>query len=297
LPVRAVGTHIPGRPDRPFPPPPRGRPTLLTEGNVAGRALAGLGVALLIALAARRAGSLSTGGAAAATGVGTLAIAAGWRWGALLIAFFVSSTALSRWRRAEKERRVGGVVEKGGERDAVQVLANGGAFAVAALGALLWPSAWPPVAWAAAGAGALAAAAADTWATEVGTLAAGDPRTVLGWRRVPAGTSGAVSLSGTAAMVAGAGFVALCARALGYDASVAWAALGGGVAGAVADTLVGATVQRRRWCDRCAAPTERRIHDCGTPTRAAGGLAGIDNDAVNLLCGVVGAVVAGWWAR
>jgi hypothetical protein len=63
--------------------------------------------------------------------------------------------------RREKERRTGGVVAKGGERDARQVLANGGLFTLAALGSLLAPS---PL-WEAAGAGAIAAATADTWAT------------------------------------------------------------------------------------------------------------------------------------
>jgi uncharacterized protein (TIGR00297 family) len=250
-------------------------------------------VALAIALAARRARSLTDGGAAAATVVGTLAVAAGWAWGALLIAFFVSSTLLSRWRAADKERRTGAVVEKGGERDATQVLANGGVFAAAAAAMLLWPH----PAWAAAGAGALAAAAADTWATEVGTLARGRPRALLTWRPVAPGTSGAVSAQGTAAMLAGAAFVALAARLLGLPGDVAVAALAGGVAGAVADSLLGATVQARRWCDRCDSATERRVHDCGAATRHAGGIAAVGNDAVNVACGVVGAAVGWWCAR
>src|SRR5437870_3701993 len=98
--------------------------------SVATRAAAGAALALAIALAARRARALDASGAVAATALGTLAIAAGWTWGALLIAFFITGSALSRWKRDEKARRTGATVEKGGERDAWQVLANGGVFAL-----------------------------------------------------------------------------------------------------------------------------------------------------------------------
>ncbi|OYV65578.1 MAG: hypothetical protein B7Z72_12170, partial [Gemmatimonadetes bacterium 21-71-4] len=63
------------------------------------RLLCGLAVALLIAGAARRTRALSPSGAVAAALVGTAAVAAGWDWGALLVAFFLTSTLLSRVRR------------------------------------------------------------------------------------------------------------------------------------------------------------------------------------------------------
>src|SRR5215212_2431565 len=79
------------------------------DGNLANgvieRVLAGLLVAGTVALAARRAHALSFGGAAAAVVVGSFAVAAGWAWGALLIAYFVASIALSRLRGAEKAQR------------------------------------------------------------------------------------------------------------------------------------------------------------------------------------------------
>ena len=202
--------------------------------------------------------------------------------------FFVASTALSRLGAARKEARTSDVVAKGGERDAVQVLANGGLFAVAALLDVVAPS---PL-WRAAGAGALAAATADTWATEIGTLVGGEPRSILSGRLVPAGTSGGVTLAGTAASAAGALFVALVALALGWGAGAAAAAALGGVAGATADSLLGATVQARRWCDRCERGTERPVHGCGRPTRAVGGIRWLGNDAVNALCSLAGALLA-----
>lgn len=168
------------------------------------------------------------------------------------------------------------------------MLANGGLFAAAALLSLLFPS---PL-WPAAGAGALAAATADTWATEIGTLADRPPRSILSGDVVPPGTSGGVTLPGTLASVAGALFIALLALALGWGAQAALGALAGGVAGSTADSFLGATLQARRWCDRCDKGTERDLHACGEPTRLVGGVAWLGNDAVNALCALSGALSA-----
>ncbi len=251
------------------------------------RAIAGGLLAVSVTFVARRTHTLSTSGAVTATVVGTLAIAAGWSWGLLLLSLFVTASALSKLGARKKAELVGPVVQKGGERDVGQVLANGGIYAMAALGYLVFPS---PV-WYAAGVGALAASAADTWATEVGTLAGGDPVSIISARRVPPGTSGGVTLLGTVAGVGGALFIGAGATLANWPVPFAAAALGG-MAGALADSLLGAMVQARRWCDLCAKSTERLVHSCGTPTRHAGGVAGFDNDAVNAVCSGVGALVA-----
>jgi uncharacterized protein (TIGR00297 family) len=262
---------------------PRGAP-------MSGRLTAGLLVAAAIALAARRAGSLSGSGAVAATAVGVACVAAGWGWAALLIVYFLVAVLVSRAGAAEKTRRTGSIVAKGGRRDAAQVLSNGGLFALLALGAT---AADPPrsIALAAAALGALAASAADTFATEIGTLLGGTPRSLRTWRAVPPGTSGGVSAAGTLAMIAGAALVAVAARGLSLGGGLAAVTIGG-IAGALADSLVGATQQERRWCPRCNRATERRQHDCGAATELVGGLRWLDNDAVNLVATVVGAAVA-----
>lgn len=248
-------------------------------------ALGGL-LATGISVLARRAGSLAPGGAAAAVVVGTICIAAGWGWGALLVAFFVASSALSRLGLARKEAATGAVVAKGGERDARQVLANGGLFTAAALCSLVAP--WPG--WLVLGAGALAAATSDTWATEIGTLAGARTRSIVTGRVVPPGTSGGVTLAGIAAAVAGAAFVAGLAWLLGWPRP--GAILAGGVVGSTVDSLLGATIQARRWCDRCGVGTERELHPCGAATRHAGGLGWLDNDGVNIASALAGALAA-----
>jgi uncharacterized protein (TIGR00297 family) len=254
------------------------------------RAAGGFVVALAIAMLARRARSLSNDGAVAATVVGTAAVAAGWDWGALLVAFFVVSSALSRVGRQVKEARTDTVVAKGGERDALQVLANGGLFAVAAAAY----AAHPLVLWQVIGAGALAASTSDTWATEIGTLSADAPRSILTWRRVAPGTSGGVTVPGTVAAVGGAAFLGGMAAAVGWPLAVAGAAILGGIVGSTADSLIGATMQARRTCPQCNLATERLVHSCGARTTAAGGVAWLTNDGVNAVSSAIGAAASVW---
>ena len=249
-----------------------------------------IGISLAISLLARRARSLNTAGAAAATVTGALALLAGWRWGALLVVYFASASALSHFGAARKQGRTASVVEKGGSRDAWQVIANGGVFAVAAALAVVLPE--HESRWLALGIGALAASASDTWATEIGTLYGGTPRSILDWSSVPVGMSGGITVVGVLAAVAGAAFTGVAALALGWPLRIAMASVIGGIVGSTLDSLLGATLQQRRWCDRCNRATERVVHDCGTPTRPIGGLSVLNNDTVNVLCGLAGGLLA-----
>ena len=104
--------------------------------------------------------------------------------------------------------------------------------------------------------------------------------------------SGGVTLAGTIAAIAGAAFIALIAGVLGWPARVALSVFLGGIAGSTIDSLLGAALQTRRWCDHCARATERLIHDCGTATRHSRGLAWLSNDAVNFVCGAAGGLLA-----
>lgn len=252
------------------------------------RTAVGFALACAIALVARRMRALSSSGGIAAVVVGTATVAAGWSWAALLFAFFVTGSALSRAQRDNKLRRTESVVAKGGTRDAAQVLANGGLFALAALASLVAPA----IACMAIGGGALAAASADTWGTEVGTLSSRSPRLVTTWRRVAAGTSGGVTIAGLLASVAGGAFVGVMAWLVHWPLHVAVAATAGGCAGALADSFAGAALQSRRRCTRCGVLTERTVHTCGDVTQRIGGIPWLDNDGVNLLAGLTGAAVA-----
>lgn len=248
--------------------------------------------AIGIGFAGYRARALSWSGAFAAGIIGTVAVAAGWAWAVVLIGYFGVSTLLSKLGSHRKRARLAGVVDKTGARDATQVMANGFPFLLCGLLSLIQPSdeLFP---WVVAGAGSLAASAADTWATEIGTLVGQPPRSILTFRRVNVGESGGVTWAGWLAAFSGAAFVASVASLAWHEFFALPFIFVGGIAGAAVDSIIGASVQRRSWCDACGRPTEMRIHDCGTPSRHIGGFAWLENDGVNLIATVTGAFVSG----
>jgi uncharacterized protein (TIGR00297 family) len=249
----------------------------------------GAALSVAIALLALWRRSLSPSGALGAVVVGTVTFGlGGLSWGTALVAFFVSSSALSHYRRTAKES-VAGDFAKGGERDLGQTLANGGAGAlIASLAA-----AAPHPALLHAFAGALATVTADTWATELGVLGRRRPRLVTTWQPVEPGTSGGISLPGTLAAAAGALFIGLVLFAVEPDAAP-WlvpAAAAAGLIGCTADSLLGATVQAMYWSERRAKLTERRSEPDGTSNRLVRGLSWVGNDLVNFLSSLAGAAV------
>ncbi|MFN8591639.1 MAG: DUF92 domain-containing protein [Thermomicrobiales bacterium] len=249
------------------------------------RAALGLGGATAFAATGLRTKSLSRSGAIAATLVGTAVVAGGgYRAGAALITFFATSSLLGRLpaRAGVSAQR------RGNERDAMQVLANGGVATLLSLASL----AAPPQVRAqvkVALIGSVATAAADTWATEIGSRYGHRPRAITTLRLVPAGTSGAISVAGLTASAGGAIMIAAVGVPNGFG--FRGAAIGG-IAGAVVDSVFGATWQEVRWCPACRQETELPRHDCGTETLHRRGLAWCTNDTVNLMSIAAGALIA-----
>ncbi len=242
-------------------------------------------LAALVAAGAYHSRLLTRGGQVAATVIGTISFAIGGYWGAsVLLAFFLPSALLSRIGRGQKRALVD--IGKQGPRDALQVLANGGVAAVAMLLSLRFGTTMLT-----AFAGAFAAASADTWATEIGTLAKGEPRSILTLKPLAPGLSGGITWQGSLAQVGGAAIVALIA--MQFRVVPFWPVLIGGVAGSLADSLLGATLQTLRYCPQCQRDCETNPHVCGTPTTVRRGLGWFDNDAVNFAATLCGALVAG----
>ena len=258
------------------------------------RVLAGLILSTLIGGLAYRRGSLSASGWLGAILTGTLTFGfGGWTWGLTLIAFFVSSSALSHFRQAQKQRLAGEKFEKGGRRDLFQTLANGGA---GALLALLYGLSGQPAALLAAFLGIMATVTADTWATEIGVLSPRPPRLITTLRIVEPGTSGGVTAYGLAASAGGALLIGLVAMVLTQLERAPWsgwllpAALLGGLAGSLADSLLGATVQAIYQAP--SGETERASGPDGAPNRLRRGWRWMNNDVVNLLSSLVGGAIA-----
>lgn len=248
-------------------------------------------VSAVLSLSAVMARGLTPVAGSAAFLIGTAVIAGSGAGGALALgSFFVGSTLVSRLAEPRQPRWIDA---KGNRRDQWQVLANG---SVAAAGGLIgW---WFDPAlglWVATA--ALAAAAADTWATSLGAFSRSDPWDLVRRVRVPKGTSGGVSLIGSAGGAAGSALVAAAPLVAGAPPLLAGSSFLIGILGMVADSLLGATVQGRFECPACDLASEHRRHRCGAPTRHAGGLAWLNNDAVNLLATILaGCAGWGWWA-
>lgn len=210
----------------------------------------------------------------------------GWMWAVPMLAFFLLSSLLSKVGK-KKKKKYDLVFEKGGQRDAYQVFANGGvAGVIAVIYAVTGRVDLFPLYCT-----ALAAAAADTWATEVGTLAKGTPRLVTTFRKVPAGTSGGLTVMGMMGASAGAMSVALSGWFFYGGLYMVWAVTICGVLGSLLDSLLGATVQAQYRCDVCDKVTEKREH-CDQGTERVSGWVWMNNDWVNGLS-VLGSVVLG----
>lgn len=202
----------------------------------------------------------------------------GWTGLVPLFAFLFSGSLLTRFATGRSAART-----------ARQVVANGGVAAVAAL-LSLWP----------ATAGALAAAAADTWATEIGSFSRSLPRSIATLAQVPRGRSGGITSLGTlggalgALMLAGVSGLVAPPAALGIrGAAIATLA---GIIGMLSDSVLGATAQATYRCPVCDAVSERP-GTCHEPVRLERGARWLDNDAVNLAGSLVGATVAAFGFR
>ena len=271
--------------------------------------LLGFNLAIIISVLAYALSALSLYGAVAASILGFVVFGlGGLDWAILLLAFFISSSVLSKVAKKRKEQ-LEEKFSKGSRRDAAQVLANGGVAGVFVLLHVLFPDLfWPWIGFAAS----LAAANADTWATELGVLNPSLPRLITTGKPVERGVSGGVSLGGLAAAVAGALLVGLLA-AIFFPGSALVPVSGSanqippflmtlertvllglaGFTGSLVDSVLGATVQAIYTCPACRKITERHpFHSCGTPTTLLRGLPWLNNDWVNFACTFSSAVIA-----
>ncbi|TLS50062.1 DUF92 domain-containing protein [Paenibacillus antri] len=263
----------------------------------------GLAGSVAIAGAAYAKRSLSGTGFLAAVALGTCMYSLGSAiWFGSLIAFFISSTLWSKWKKRAKETAES-AYEKSGRRDAGQVFANGG------LGLLLCAAhwAWPHPLWWYAFLGVMASVTADTWATEIGGLSRTPPRSIKTGRRVPPGTSGGVSGLGLAASLAGGLFIGAAAWTLltaipGQAAPdavaapvrlIAWVGVAGlaGIIGSLTDSWIGAAWQQMYRCAECGREIEQVRH-CDKPAVRIRGRAGWNNDVVNVAGSLAGGLFA-----
>ncbi|MBC8134604.1 MAG: DUF92 domain-containing protein [Fibrella sp.] len=233
--------------------------------------------------------ALSLSGAIAAICVGFVIFGWGGYPGATaLLLFFLTSSALSRWGKRQKAALT--AYEKGDQRDAGQVIANGGVAVICMAWIAIEPMSVTPVA---ALLGAIATANADTWATEIGTVLGPKgkkkPIVLATLYDGEPGQSGAVSWQGTAAALAGAALIALTAP-LWTVATLPGTLIGvtiGGLAGSLFDSFLGGAVQVQYRDGVTGELTERETDANGRENPIERGQTWINNDAVNFFATAV----------
>ncbi|WP_324676297.1 DUF92 domain-containing protein [Hymenobacter sp. GOD-10R] len=210
-----------------------------------------------------RAGKLTVAGACTGGVLGVLIfLGAGYTGLAMLGVFFLLGSTASGWH-VEEKRRAGLAEENKGRRTTSQALANGGVAGILGLLSWLFP-AYSPV-FQLMIAGSFASATADTMASELGNVYGRRYYNILTLKPDTRGLDGVISLEGTLLGLAGSFIIAVVySLGFGWSRAFGWLLLAGTV-GNLADSVLGATLERKHW---------------------------LSNDAVNSLNTLVGALVA-----
>ncbi|HEY2422314.1 MAG TPA: DUF92 domain-containing protein [Neobacillus sp.] len=232
--------------------------------------------------------SLTFSGAIAASLVGVAVFAGFGVKGLILLGVFFATSSLWSKYKAGYKRNIEEKLAKGATRDWRQVVANGGAAALFSMFYYLHND----LTWLIGFIVTIASANSDTWASEIGPLSKKDPLFIRTFRRIERGTSGAVSLLGSGAAMAGSLLISLLSFWLFHlDFFSSLIILLFGFLGNVIDTVIGAFYQQLYICRLCGIETEKR-HHCQIPTIRIKGFALVDNDMVNFISGMLAAIFA-----
>lgn len=211
---------------------------------------------------------LTLDGGTSATLFGIIALGfGGWTGAAVTLAFFISSSLLSRDLVAADESVLAF------RRDGMQVWANGFWFA---LWLIIWYLSQQPV-FLIAAVTSMAFSTADTWGSEIGANRVKRPTWLIhNFEEVKPGADGGISIFGTIASFLGAAFITAIFWLLNRDFS--WTVLLvivlGGFIGSLIDSWIGAKVQGRKfyaWVGQLLPKKYSHIDNNMTNWLAAGG--------------------------
>lgn len=191
-----------------------------------------------LALALR--GVNRAGAAAGGTACLCLFVSAGPPAFATLVTLFVLTWATTRFGAPRKQEL--GLAERREGRNATQVVANLGVATACSIAAAYTGDSR----WLLAAAAALAEAATDTVASEIGQTGGRTSRLITTWKTVPSGTDGGITLRGT--MAGGMAGLVVTGVAIGtgmIPIREFWIPSIAGLMGMLADSVIGATLQRR----------------------------------------------------
>lgn len=187
---------------------------------------------------------------------------AGFTGVAMMAIFFILGTLATSCKAATKAA-LGVAEENSGRRTAGQVLANAGV--AAAIGVYIWfipeQTFIPRLMMAAS----FSAATADTLSSELGNIYGSRFYNIISFKKDQRGLNGVISIEGSLIGIVGSIVIAaIYSIGFGWDIHFLWIVIAGTM-GNLADSILGATVERKRY---------------------------IGNNAVNFLNTLIGAVVA-----
>ncbi|KAG6435344.1 hypothetical protein SASPL_100215 [Salvia splendens] len=253
-----------------------------------------------ISIRSYRKKSLDFSGALSGFAVMTIHMAVNYRFGALLLGFFVTSSMLTKVGE-DKKKKVDADFKEGGQRNWIQVLSNSGIATVLVL-----------IAWSQVGTqdfclnskesrlmtylaggilGHYCCSNGDTWSSELGVLSDDQPRLITNFKLVQKGTNGGVTRAGLVAAAAAGSVLGLTMVILGFTTTnctfdvamkqlllIPVSALSG-LCGSVTDSLLGATLQYSGYC----SVRKKVVSKAGPTVKRISGLSILDNNAVNFV--------------
>ncbi|VFQ64240.1 unnamed protein product [Cuscuta campestris] len=257
-------------------------------------------ISTLISAGAYRRKSLDLSGAVAGFLVMSIHLAVNYRFGAMLLVFFFTSSKFTKLGE-EKKRLLDAEFKEGGQRNWIQVLFNSGIATV--LVVIAWKligsrdmcldSKQSQVITSLIGGiiGHYCCCNGDTWSSELGILSDDQPRLITTFRPVKRGTNGGVTRAGLLAAAAAGSVIGLTFVLLGFLTAkctytvalkqllvVPLSALAG-LCGSLIDSLLGATLQFSGFC----TVRNKVVGKPGPTVKKISGLSVLDNNAVNLV--------------
>lgn len=257
-------------------------------------------ISTLIAARAYRRKSLDLSGAVAGFLVMSIHFAVSYRFGAMLLVFFFTSSKLTRFGE-DKKRKIDAEFKEGGQRNWIQVLFNSGIATILSL-----------TSWKLTGSqdkcldskesylvtsligsiiGHYCCCNGDTWSSELGVLSNDQPRLITTFKPVKRGTNGGVTRAGLLAAAVAGSVIGLTFVLLGFLTTkcafdvalkqllvIPLSALAG-VFGSLIDSLLGATLQFSGFC----TVRNKVVGKPGPTVKKISGLSVLDNNGVNLV--------------
>jgi len=275
--------------------------------NVGTKLIGGLVLAALVAQRGYRNSSLSASGAIAAVAVGWATLSSSFRAGLILLGFFFASSALTKF--GDENKDIEEDHKKGGQRNWIQVLSNGGIPAMLAVAGCLLssgidlsvlPYSNPPYSIVTtAFLGYFSCCCGDTWSSEIGQLSEEEPRLITTLRPVRKGTNGGCTLLGLASSCFGGLYIGLIFFITGaispgspfVDALSQWKiiplGIAAGLVGSLIDSVLGATIQFTGYNRDTGKITGKN----GPSVSRISGVSILDNNGVNVLSASLTAIL------